>query len=148
MPCSPSSPEAEKNSRFAISVKWISKRKLARLEKADSDVVPYFDYMSRDLQLGSSDDLAGHRELPARPTAPGQGKQYPCSIDHARDWDAADEDSIDWIVTDMPFGNCRGPKKADMARVLHATLNFRILGDLVKITVRRRYFEIALRCSS
>ncbi|KAF4680447.1 hypothetical protein FOZ60_013480, partial [Perkinsus olseni] len=64
--------------------------------------------------------LSGHRELPARPTAPGQGKQYPCSIDHARDWDAADEDSIDWIVTDMPFGNCRGPKKADMARVLHA----------------------------
>ncbi|KAF4705666.1 hypothetical protein FOZ62_017534, partial [Perkinsus olseni] len=32
----------------------------------------------------------------------------------------ADEDSIDWIVTDMPFGNCREPKKADVARVLHA----------------------------
>ncbi|KAF4753752.1 hypothetical protein FOZ62_020015, partial [Perkinsus olseni] len=125
--------------------------------KADSDVVPYFDYMSRDLQLGwaptrscrlwvrlisvtvldivgglgtipieaatnftNARVLSGHRELPARPTAPGQGKQYPCSIDHARDWDAADEDSIDWIVTDMPFGNCRGPKKTDMARVLHA----------------------------
>ncbi|KAF4680446.1 hypothetical protein FOZ60_013479 [Perkinsus olseni] len=46
--------------------------------------------------------------------------EAPVLLAYVGDWDAADEDSIDWIVTDMPFGNCRGPKKADMARVLHA----------------------------
>ncbi|EER09399.1 hypothetical protein Pmar_PMAR025951 [Perkinsus marinus ATCC 50983] len=152
----------------------------ARPEKADFNVVPYCDYMSRDLQLGSVphctkmrpsvalllllfatdgfpmhgnmlDIMGGLGTIPieaatnftnvnalsgdinrattsqaikncqlARPHL-AQGSSV-----HARDWDAAyldtyvDNDSIDWIVTDLPFGNRTELKKADMARVLRA----------------------------
>ncbi|KAF4668357.1 THUMP domain-containing protein 3 [Perkinsus chesapeaki] len=152
----------------------------ARPEKADFNVVPYCDYMSRDLQLGSVPHCTKMRPsvallllLFATDGVPMHGNMLDimgglgtipieaatnftyvnalsgdinrattsqaiknCQLArphlaegssvHARDWDAAGLDglvehgSIDWIVTDMPFGNRTELKKADMARVMRA----------------------------
>ncbi|KAF4652558.1 THUMP domain-containing protein 3 [Perkinsus olseni] len=165
---------------IGIAVGKPQRGSLARPEKADFNVVPYCDYMSRDLQLGSVphctkmrpsvalllllfatdglpmhgtmlDIMGGLGTIPIE-AATNFTNVHALSGDinrattsqaikncqlarphlaegssvHARDWDAAqldtlvDKDSVDWIVTDMPFGNRTELKKADMARVLRA----------------------------